>query len=186
MVNPLPLDSPRWDELSTRMGRDGGGVREVLRSLSSDPSRVNLFQELWPELCSEDTTYDAAYAAAPYLVAFAEEAPRSASLEYLIVLGLIATDAGQVPEDLEPAYTSSLGRALAVALDRLTDGPTDHHLRYLLAAVAAFRGRTDLAGALANLDAIQEPCPSCGTVVFPSELQQIVGRDRTETPGQPD
>ena len=63
-----------------------------------------------------------------------------------------------------------------MALDRLTDAPIDHNLRYLLAAVAAFRGRTDLAGALGNLDAIQEPCPSCRTVVFPSELQHIIER----------
>ena len=48
---------------------------------------------------------------------------------------------------------------------------------YLLAAVAAFRGRSDLASALQNLDAIQEACPECGTVVFPDELQQIHTRD---------
>ena len=178
MVTPLPLDSPRWDELSTRMGRAGSSVRESLRSLASTPSRLDLFRELWPELCSEDRTYDAAFAAAPHLVTFAKEVPREEGLEYLIVLGLIATHTDQVPEDLEPAYGEALSRALELALDRLTDAPIDHSLRYLLAAVAAFRGRTDLAGALGNLDAIQEPCPSCGTVVFPSELQHIIERDQ--------
>ncbi len=181
MVKPLPLDSAHWDELSTRMGRAGSSARETLRSLESTPSRMDLFRELWPELCSEDRTYEAAFAAAPHLVTFAEDVPRQAGLEYLIVLGLIATHADQVPEDLEPAYNEALARALTLALDRLTDGPIDHHLRYLLAAVTAFRGRTDLAGALGNLDAIQEPCPSCGTVVYPSELQRIVERDQTET-----
>ncbi|MEO6412137.1 MAG: hypothetical protein ABIO48_06075 [Pedococcus sp.] len=182
MVKPLPFDSPRWNELSTRMGRAGGSVAETLRSLESTPSRLDIFRELWPEFCSEDRTYEAAFAAAPRLVAFAEEVPRQGGLEYLIVLGLIATHADQVPEDLEPAYKEALARALALALDRLADVRVDHNLRYLLAAVAAFRGRTDLAGALANLDAIQEPCPSCGTVVFPSELQQIIERDQAGTP----
>lgn len=182
MDKQLPLDSSRWDELSTRMGRTGSSVRDTLRALESTPSRLDVFRELWPELCSEDRTYDAAFAAAPYLVTFAEGVPRQAGLEYLIVLGLIATHTDQVPEDLEPAYNRAQAQALALALDRLTDSPIDHNLRYLLAAVAAFRGRTDLAGALGNLDAIQEPCPSCGTVVFPSELQHIIERDHAETP----
>jgi hypothetical protein len=181
MVNPLPLDSPRWDELSTRMGREGRQVRKTLQALSASPSQVELFREMWPELCSEGTTYEAAYAAAPYLVAAAERVSRPDGLEFLIVLGLIATDATYVPEDLAPAYVRALTQALALSLDRLMDCPTDQTLRYLLSAAAAFRGRTDLGATLADLDAVQEPCPTCGTVVFPGELREVTERDRAET-----
>jgi hypothetical protein len=178
MVSPLPLESPRWDELSTRMGREGGRIRDTLRALSANPSQTDVFREMWQEICSEDTTYDAAYAAAPYLVACAEQAPRADALEYLIVLGLIETYAVEIPEDLQAAYRRALAHAQALALERLADCPIDHRLRYMLAAVAAFRGRVDLADALANVDAIQEPCSSCGTVVFPSELQRVVELDQ--------
>lgn len=180
MVEPLSLESPRWDELSTRTGWGGGRVRDALRALADAPSETHVFSEMWPELCSEETTYDAAYAAAPYLVALAEQLPGGEDLEHLIVLGLIATYAQQIPGDLEPAYLMALTRAQTLVLERLSDCPVDHNLRYLLGAVAAFRGRTDLAGALGNPDAIQEPCPSCGTVVFPTELQQVIERDQGE------
>jgi hypothetical protein len=160
------------------MGLRGGRVRDALRALADDPSESHVFNEMWPEICSEETTYDAAYAAAPYLVSFAEQMPTGDDLEYLIVLGLIATYAEQIPGDLEPAYRRALTRAQTLVLERLSECPVDHNLRYLLAAVAAFRGRTDLADVLGNLDAIQEPCPSCATVVFPTELQQVIERDQ--------
>jgi hypothetical protein len=160
------------------MGLGGRRVRDALRVLADSPSETLAFVEMWPEVCSEETTYDTAYAVAPYLVKFAEQVARFDALEYLIVLGLIATHADRIPDDLEPAYRQALKDAQALALDRLADCPVDHNLRYLLAAVASFRGRTDLAGVLENLDAIQEPCPSCGTVVFPSELQQVINQER--------
>jgi hypothetical protein len=61
------------------------------------------------------------------------------------------------------------------------DYPIDHNLRYLLAAVAAaLRGRTDLASVLQYLDAVQDICPSCGSAVFPDELQEVIARDQTK------
>jgi hypothetical protein len=166
---PLSLDSPRWTELNTRMGRDGERVRDALRALSANPSDRPAFAQMWPAICSDGTTSDAAFAAAPYLVAFAQRVPSDEAIEYLIVVGLTATDAGAIPGDLEPAYHQALSDAQDLALSRLADCPIDHNLRYLLAAVAAFRGRPDLASVLQNLDA-----------AFPDELQQVVARDQAE------
>ena len=70
-------------------------------------------------------------------------------------------------------------RGLTLTLERLENYTTDADLRYLLASVAAMRGRTDLAEVLQDLDAIQETCPTCGTVVHPSALEAAVDRDRT-------
>ena len=152
-------------------------VTDVIRGLRDRTLGSEAFRELWPELCSEDRTYDAAFAVAPYLTGIVRGLPARESLEYLIVLGLIETCAAEVPEDLEAAYRRATREALAHVLERLADCPAGHELRYLLAAAAAFRGRSDLASALQNLDAIQEECPECGTVVFPAELQQIHRRD---------
>jgi hypothetical protein len=114
------------------------------------------------------------------VVAFAEQVPTDEAIEYLVVLGLIVTYAGVLPSDLEPAYRQATADALGVAPMRLADCPIDGTMRYLLAAVAAFRGRTDLASVLENLDAIQDDCAACGAVVFPQELQQVIERDRAE------
>jgi hypothetical protein len=175
----LPLDSPRWGELHTRGGQGATWVSEAIRGLHGGTVDARAFGELWPELCSEGRTYDAAYAAAPYLAEIAARLPRSKGTEYLIVLGLITTCAGDVPADLEPAYREAIDAALTFTLQALIDCHSGHELRYLLSAVAAYRERTDLASALQNVDAIQEPCPACGHVVFPSELQRIVHAEQT-------
>src|SRR6476620_3072369 len=93
----LPLDSPRWSELWTRMGPGAYPVPQVLRALGDDPSDLELFREMWPEICAEETTYDAAFAAAPYLMDLAERLDSPESDQYLIVAGLIATSASEVP-----------------------------------------------------------------------------------------
>jgi len=174
----LPLDSPRWGQLWTRMGPGAYPVPQVLRHLGDDPTDLELFREMWPEICSEDITYDSAFAATPYLIDLAAGLGTADADPYLIVVGLIATYASEVPSDLEPAYRTALQRGLTVALERLETCTPDADLRYLLGSVAAMRGRTDLAEVLQNLDAVQEPCPTCGTVVFSSELQQAIDRDR--------
>lgn len=110
---------------------------------------------------------------------FAGRLDRGDADEYLIVAGLIATSASDVPSDLEPAFRTAMHRGLTLALERLKTCKINADLRYLLASVAAMRGRTDLAEVLQNLDAIQEPCPTCGTVVYPSELQAVTEQDRS-------
>ena len=161
------------------MGPGAYPVPDALRDLGDDPSDLELFRELWPELCSEETTYDAAFAAAPYLIDFAARLGTAEADEYLIVAGLIATYASDVPSDLEPAYRTAMQRGLTLALGRRESCRTNADLRSLLASVAAMRGRTDLAEVLQDLDAIQEPCTACGTVVHPSDLQAVVEQDRS-------
>jgi hypothetical protein len=87
----LPLDGPRWGELQTRRGEGADWVSRALLGLREGAPDARAFGELWPELCSEETTYEAAYAAAPYLAEMAARGPLSESMEYLIVLGLLTT-----------------------------------------------------------------------------------------------
>lgn len=170
----LVLESPRWGELTTRNG-DAAWLSEAIRDLTASPFDLARFRGLWPELCSEGTTYSAAYAAAPYLVDLAANSAPLVSIECLIVLGLFATvEEDAVPADLEPAYRRAKADALTLTLRALASVPTGYELRYLLATVAALRGRRDLADALQNLDTIEEPCPNCGSMVFSTELQKII------------
>lgn len=175
---PLPLDSLRWRELSTRQGQGAEWVANVLGGLAEGSLSLNAFDEMWPHLCSEGSTYDAAYAAAPHIAALAGKESAAATRTYIIVLGLIATDADQVPQDLAPAYRQSVEVALGLALSVLAECPPTHEFRYLLSAVAAFRGVSGLAEALQNLDTVYEPCPRCGNQVYPSELQRIITAER--------
>ena len=146
----LPLDSPRWRSLQTRRGEGAEWVSDALRALQGGPD-ADVFHELWPELCSEESTYDAAFAAAPYLAQIATGEARSGNTEYLVVLGLIATYAAEeVPADLAPGYQWATQTALTLTLGALVECSPDHDLRYLLSAVAAFRGRADLASANAE------------------------------------
>ena len=176
----LPLDSPRWRELSTRQGEGAEWVAAVLRGLNDGSLDSTAFDEMWPHLCSEGSTYDAAFAAAPHLTHLAWQQPSQVSRTYLIVLGLIATDADEMPEDLLEPYRESTDVALDLALKALTDCPLDYEFRYLLAAVAAFRGATRLADVLQNLDTIEQPCPRCDEAVYADELQQVIQAEHGE------
>jgi hypothetical protein len=97
--------------------------------VGDDPSDLELFREMWPEICSEETTYDAAFAALPYLIDLAARLGTAEADEYLIVAGLIATYASDVPNDLEPAFGAAMQRGLTLALERLEGCKTDAHLR---------------------------------------------------------
>lgn len=55
-------------DLDHRGGRDVPDVRTELAALATDPGHEKRFRDLWPYLCSEGTTWPAAYAATPYLV----------------------------------------------------------------------------------------------------------------------
>ena len=105
------------------------------QGVHNDPSDLELFREMWPEICAEETTYDA-YAAAPYLMDFAARLDTADADDYLIVAGLIATYASEVPSDLEPAFKNAMQRGLELTLQRLQKCKTNEDLRYLLASVA--------------------------------------------------
>src|SRR5215831_6469424 len=96
----LPLNDPRWKDLDHRNWRQGKPskwapdapfVPAELAKLVDNPADLTRFSELWPWLCSEGTTYAAAYAAVPYFVEFARQLPPEQQFDYLCVIGLIVT-----------------------------------------------------------------------------------------------
>src|SRR3954452_17081019 len=75
----LPLDDPRWYELAHRNWVNGSPagepdapfVAEVLAGVYEAPDDAESLARVSPYLCSEGTTYAAAYAAIPHLVRLA-------------------------------------------------------------------------------------------------------------------
>ena len=121
-----------------------------------------------PEICSEATTYDAAYAAAP---STSPRSPRACRRS-----GRSSSDRAGADRDLRvrcparpggsdcPRRTPGRLGACPRESRRLPGRPFTSILARFCGR--AFRGRSDLALVLQDLDAIQEVCPSCGASVF--------------------
>jgi hypothetical protein len=186
----LPLDDPRWRELDHRNWRSGRRsewapdapfVPDELSELIKDPADFGRFEQLWPWLCSEGMTYAAAYAAVPYMVAFAARLPPEQRFEYLCVVGLVEAhscpEGGEsfaIKEYLADSYRRALSRALGLIAETLGVRHNVTETRYLLGAAAALKGHRRLAKVLQDMDAISGDCPKCGETVFPEELQKAI------------
>jgi len=182
----LPLDDPRWIELDHRNWQEGKRsewapdapfVPEELAKLNEAPEDFERFENLWPWLCSEGTTYAAAYAAVPYFVSFARRLPTEKRFDYLCVVGLVVADSCpeqkscEIKEYLRDDFETALDAALALCAETVLVKLDAIKTRYLLATVAALMGHRKLAKVLQNIDCICEECPTCGEAVYPAELQ---------------
>lgn len=172
----LPLDDPYWQDLDHRGGRDTPDVPTELAALVTDPDQEERFRDLWPYLCSEGSTWPAAYAATPYLVDLASSLPPERRVEHIAALGLIAAHGApaDAPDRLADAYIAGLSRAVPLAAETLAQPVATSDLVWLLAAVAALHGHAALAQVLPDLDSVCEPCPQCGTDVWFTALDNAV------------
>src|SRR5262249_62087339 len=108
----LRLDDPRWSELSAG-GGDALSVPRWLHRLLDSSNDLDLFeQERWM-LCSDEITWSAAFAAAPYLLEAARRANPTARVQYVCFLGSVAMYRvapgesepwGECPADLEAEF----------------------------------------------------------------------------------
>jgi hypothetical protein len=177
----LPLDDPRWEDLNHRgwtaghrysLEPDAPFVPKELAALLDDPADIERFSALWPYLCSEGTTWAAAYAAVPYVVELASRLPAGQRFEHLYFVGLVVMcscpEAGEsfvIKPYLRESYQVALGQALPLLAETLASSPLDElHTRYLLAATAALKGHPRLGTALNEIHR-STACPSCGTEV---------------------
>jgi hypothetical protein len=163
----LPLDDPRWRELSHRNWRDGSlagdpdapFVPDVLARLYEAPHDTDLFSGMWPYLCSEGTTYAAAYAAIPHIVRIAATLDRESRADYLIFVGLAviyatpeSADAYAIKEYLRDSFSQAKREALPLILETLEVAEDGATVRYLLAGAAALSGHPRLGAAVEALD----------------------------------
>lgn len=173
----LALDDERWKQLSHR-GLSGGRkseldsdapyIPDVLRELFANPHDRELFDGMIPYLCSEGTTWPAAYAATPYIVELASRVSPPERANYLIWVGLIVIDsipAESVDELLRDDYVKALKSALPLLLETFMEELRGYEIRYLLAALAALKGYLQLGEILANLDTYSY-CQECDSELF--------------------
>ncbi len=156
----LPLDDSRWADLRTRNG-DAAWVPNWLRHLDARPLDAAHLSDGWPSLCSEGTTWSAAFAAFPHLVRIAAGVRPADRSEYAFVLGFIVKDQVQCDPAgslglrpyLAAAFRASVPPALRLAAEVLgLPRPDERELRYGLVAVAALQGYYALAECIDRLD----------------------------------
>jgi hypothetical protein len=162
---PLPFNDPRWNELNARC-ESADFVTQALAHLLEHPDDLEGFDKLSGELTCENTTWSAAYAAAPYIVAIARRLSPPQRLKHMIVIGYMAysecPDAGgafQKPAYLVESYEEALREALPLLAETLLCPHNAEETRYLLASAAALKGQCPLGEALEGLDC---GCPHCG------------------------
>ncbi len=164
--NVLSLEDPRWKDLDHRNSKGAIYIRDELVYLLDTPSDLERFGDLWPELCSEGTTWAAAYAAVPYVVEIAKRLPPVQRADHLYFVGL--TVICQCPNEgksfeirsyLEPSYRDALQTTLPLLAETLLLEHDAAMTRYLLAAAAALKGYTALGELINHIDA---GCPHCG------------------------
>jgi hypothetical protein len=177
----MSLDDPRWLELGHRNWSPGQRpeddpsvpfVPEELRRLLDKPADHERFTDLWPYLCSEDTPWPAAYAAAPYLVELARRLRPAERGDYLYVVGLVVMCSGSygrtppsLTEDIAAAYRQALVQALPLLAEQLASAHGLMDARYLLAATAALKGHPEFGKFLNDVDLLAE-CQACGAQVL--------------------
>jgi hypothetical protein len=166
----LSLDDPRWSELHTH-SREADWVPAWLERLRAAPDDLDLFNEGFYGLWSDENTWSAAFAAAPHLMAIAPHAGDRARLEYVAALGTFAayrerpgsgSEYGACPPDLEAGFGEALQAALVLAGELLPLDWDERETVLLVAAVAAFKGMLGLSRAI---EAGGVWCRTCKSVV---------------------
>jgi hypothetical protein len=164
------LTDPRWSELSTHSG-DAAWVPQWLEELTASPDNLKLLDDGRWGLWSDENTWSASFAAAPYLAWIAARARPEIRIEYVKLLGLMAmyrTRPGwqgeytACPPDLEKGFDQALGDAAILAAGLLPMTWSDGNVRMLIAAVAAFKGFQPLARAIEDG---RVWCPTCKKLV---------------------
>jgi hypothetical protein len=168
-MSPLPLNDSRWNELSTRCG-SAGFVSGSLAHLLDHPDDSEAFDSLSGELTCENTTWSAAYAAAPYIVEIARRLSPAQRLKHMIIVGHMAYSESESPSKgvekpayLADSYEQALRDCLPLLAETLLCEHNAEETRYLLASAAALKGHRNLGEVLEGLDC---GCPHCGEEIL--------------------
>jgi hypothetical protein len=181
----LPLDDERWLQLDHRgwangkkyeLDPDAPFIPDELAKLLENPNDIDTVDYISPYLCSEGTTWDAAYAAVPYFVEMAKRLSPRVRVNYFIYLGFIVIHAiptEYVEEFLRDDYEKALKQTMPLLLETLKEKFEATETKYLLATLAALKGFTKLGDVLANLDS-NSFCMNCDEVIF--DYEEIINQ----------
>ena len=157
----LSLDAAEWRDLQHAYG-SASDIPDLLRQLARDTRpkadyREEPWYSLWSRLCHQGDIYTGSYAAVPHIVEIALEAAFPMDLSFVLLPARVeiarATGRGpDIPPPLELAYHRSLKRLLECAIRHTREDWDNSTAVLLMGAVAAAKGRIELADALTNLD----------------------------------
>ena len=150
----LPLDDPRWTELTAgyRVPYD---PRPALDKLASGDASA-AWEELWQELHHQGDVGEASYASVPHLVRIhAERAVPDWNTHALAATIEFERGRGRnppLPDWLREGYEAALGRLAEIAMRELPDATDPTLVRCLLTTLALNRGLRTTAEMIADFD----------------------------------
>ena len=168
--SPLALEDACWNSLTHRAGVGPNSEMDVareLRLLLDSPTDLERIRDLWPYLASEGSTWDAAYAALPYLVQILKLQPPELRAELLSVVGIILTgaDESSMPEYLLHAYFKAIDEVY-LPLGESIPVLSKDDLPWVLATISALRGNRELAELLQEPGSLEATCEECEAEIY--------------------
>jgi len=159
MVNVLPLDSPRWNELTHAYG-SAEDIPALLLQLESFPESNDYRDEpwfsLWSALAHQGDVYSASFAAVPHVVRILDGHPSRATYDFFLFPSAVEIGRQKksipIPTDLEADYLNSLSRFHALAVEAFDQTKDVTFQRSVLSAIAASEGNIELAETILDDD----------------------------------
>ncbi len=166
-IQPLPLDNPRWSELSHAYG-PAVDTPGLLGQLLAQPNRDvddPVWDQLFGSICHQGSVYEASFAAMPHLANIAERAePRPAlwALNLITAIAVSQNRRGKMPPDLAPAYESAVARLSELAVRALSGADSFREVAICCGAIMAGRGWLEAASHIFDpIGDDQYTCPHC-------------------------
>jgi len=175
----LPLDSPRWAELTGSASRNG---ESAARRLRDGPAAD--FVELYHQACHQLSVGEVAYAIVPHVIQLARTMPLDERMWPLITAGTVAAcriaypdRTPTIPTDLRADYEEATAEALQLAAEAIGQpGQTPEQSLQLLGAIAGLLGHGELAIQLLMSPPGDElACPACGERLSVGRCAQLPG-----------
>lgn len=154
----IPLDSPRWSELTHAYGpaSDTPALLQRLTSLPASVGEAEPWFTLWSSLAHQGDVYSASFAAVPHVVSALATAPNKADFSYFQFPAWVEVCRRRkgvpVPPDLEQAYVSALARLPKLVAEAAAETWSPEFLSCALAAIAAAKGYPAVAEAALELN----------------------------------
>ena len=150
----LPLDDPRWADLSGgyRVAYD---ARPLVKKFIDHGVDRSTWKEIWDNLHHQGDIDTASYAVLPYLVSVsAAPLERDAELYAYCATLCFEEHNGRnppVPQFLQLSYAEALEKLFEMAIADLRADAPPETVRYILSFLAAYRGAPDLGRAIRDI-----------------------------------
>ncbi len=147
----LPLDSPRWSQLTHAYG-SASDVPKWLGQLAALPSSEGQNEpwfSIWSALAHQGDVYEASYAAVPHVIEALAESPLKADMSFFLFpvwVEICRTKSGPpIPRDLEGSYWAALEQLPGLVANASREKGNPESVACLMAAIAVAHGQPLMA-----------------------------------------